>query len=147
MDKTCDPKDYDAACEDFMITVTDAHVLVCAMELSEMESLTDIPSKKFFPDGSSELLDSVQQRNILLLAAEQLVEKYVDLSISEEKPKKEKKKQKPKRKMHSDPTGHRKTVDVMVMATNEAVPDSRLAENCYCTAPLWVSLRMSSSTI
>jgi hypothetical protein len=102
--KTCDPKDNEAACEDFMITITDAHVLACAMELFEMDSLTDIPSKKFFPDGSSEL-DSVQQRNILLLAAEQLVEKCVDLSISEEKPKKEKKKQKPKEKCTLIPLG------------------------------------------
>ena len=90
-----DPKDNEAACEDFMITVTDAHVLACAMELFEMDTLTDRPSKKFFPDGSSEL-DSLQQRNILLLAAEQLVKKYVNLSIPEEKPKKQK--QKPKKK-------------------------------------------------
>ena len=50
------------------------------MELFEMESLTDTPSKKFFPDGSSDL-DSLQRRNILLLATRQLVEKYVDLSL------------------------------------------------------------------
>jgi L1 cell adhesion molecule like protein len=90
-----DPKDNEAACEDFMITVTDAHVLACAMEFFGMDSLTDTPSTKFFPDGSSEL-DSLQRRNVLLLAAEQLVEKYVDLAIPEQKPKK--KKQKPKKK-------------------------------------------------
>ena len=61
-----------------------------------METLTDTPSKKFFPDGSSEL-DSLQRRNILLLATKQLVDKYVDLSIPEEKPEKMWR-QKPKKK-------------------------------------------------
>ena len=42
--------------------------------LFEMESLTDTPSKKFFPDGSSE---SQQRKNILLLETRQLVEKYM----------------------------------------------------------------------
>ena len=55
-----------------------------------MESLTDTPSKKFFPDGSSDL-DSLQRRNILLLATRQLVEKYVDLSLPQKKEKKPKK--------------------------------------------------------
>ena len=67
-----DLKDNEAACEDFMITVTDAHVHAYATELL-----------KFFPDGSSEL-DSLQRRDILLLAPEHLVEKYVELSIPEE---------------------------------------------------------------
>ena len=84
-----DPKDNEAACEDFMLTVTDAHILASVMELFEMELLTDTPSRKFFPDGSSEL-DSLQSRNILLLATKQLVEKYVDLSIPEEKWRKKK---------------------------------------------------------
>ena len=103
-----DPKDNEAACEDFMITVTDVHVLACAMELFEMNTLTDRPSNKFFPDGSSEL-DSLQRRNILLLAAEQLVEKYVDLSIPEEKPKKKKQKQKPKKKSAASKPPHTNT--------------------------------------
>lgn len=86
------PKNAEAACEDFMLTITEAHILTCAMELFEMETLTDIPSKRFFSDGSSEL-DSLQRRNILLLATKALVEKYVDMSIPEEKkPKKPKKK-------------------------------------------------------
>ena len=99
-----DPKDNEAACEDFMITVTDAHVLACAMELFEMDTLTDVPSNKFFPDGSSEL-DSLQRRDILLLAAEHLVEKYVDLSIPEKKPQKQNKKQKSKMKKASPHDG------------------------------------------
>ena len=97
-----DPKDNEAACEDFMITVTDAHVLACAMELFEMDTLTDVPSNKFFPDGSSEL-DSLQWRDILLLAAEHLVKKYVDLSI--QKPQKQNKKQKSKLKKVSPHDG------------------------------------------
>ena len=47
-----DPKANEAACEDFMLTVTEAHILASAMELFEMETLTDSPSKQFFPDGS-----------------------------------------------------------------------------------------------
>ena len=56
---------------------------------------------KFFTDGLSQL-DSIQWRNILLLAAEQLVERDIDLSIPKEKPKKKKYKQKPKKK-HAPP--------------------------------------------
>ena len=70
-----DSKDNNAACED----VTDAHILACTMELFVMDTSTDVPSNKFFPDGSSEL-DSLQRRNILLL------ERYADLLIPEEKP-------------------------------------------------------------
>ena len=42
------PKDNEAACEDFMLTVTKAHILAAAMELFEMEtlSLTEV-----FPEG------------------------------------------------------------------------------------------------
>ena len=97
-----DPKDNEAACEDFMLTVTEAHILASAMEFFEMETFTDTPSKKFFPDGFSEL-DSLQRRNILLLATKQLVQKYVDLSIPEEKPKK---KQKAKKKSTSSKPPH-----------------------------------------
>ena len=81
-----DPKENEAACEDFMVTVTEAHILAAAMEMFDMDSLTDTPSTKFFPEGSSEL-DSLQRRNILLLATRQLVEKYVDLTIPEKKTK------------------------------------------------------------
>ena len=66
-----DSKDNEAACEDFMLTVTEAHILASAMELFEMETMTDSPSKQIFPDGSTEL-DSLQQRSILFLAIEQV---------------------------------------------------------------------------
>ena len=83
------PKENEAACEDFMITVTEAHVLAAAMEMFEMDSLTSSPSTKFFPEGCGEL----QRRNILLLATRQLVEKYVDLTTPTEKAKKDASKQ------------------------------------------------------
>ena len=72
-----DPKD-EAACEDFM----NHHWCTCTYlhNGAILDGFIDTPSNKFFPDGTTEL-DSLQQRNILLLAAEQLVEKYVDLSI------------------------------------------------------------------
>lgn len=78
------PKENEAACEDFMVTVTEAHILAAALEMFEMDSLTSAPSTKFFSEGSSEL-DSLQRRNILLLATQQFVEKYVDLTIPTEK--------------------------------------------------------------
>ena len=78
------PKENEAACEDFMITVTEAHILAAAMETFEMDSLSSTPSGKYFPKGSGEL-DSLQGRNIFLLATRQLVEKYFDLTISEKK--------------------------------------------------------------
>ena len=43
-----DRKGNEAACEDFMLTVTGAHILTSAMELFEMQTLTDTPSKQFF---------------------------------------------------------------------------------------------------
>ena len=68
------PKENEAACEDFMITVTEAQILAAAMEIFEMDSLSGTPSGE---------LDSLQRRNIFILATRQLVEKYFDLTISE----------------------------------------------------------------
>ena len=84
-----DPKENEAACEDFMIMVTEAHILAAAMEAFDMNSLTDTPSTKFFPKGSCEL-DSLQRRNILMLATRGLVEKHLDLTIPEKKTKQKK---------------------------------------------------------
>ena len=81
------PKQNEAACEDFMITVTEAHILSAAMTLFKMESLTDVPDKSFFPEGSSDL-DSLQRRNIFMLATLHLVEKHIDLLVPDKKPKK-----------------------------------------------------------
>ena len=62
------PKENEAACEDFMVTVTEAHILAAAMEMFEMNSLTmQYPFHKIFPEGCCEV-DSLQCRNILLLA-------------------------------------------------------------------------------
>ena len=69
------PKENEAACEDFMITVTEAQILAAAaMEIFEIDSLSGTPSGE---------LDSLQRRNIFILATRQLVEKYFDLTISE----------------------------------------------------------------
>ena len=54
------PKQNEAAWEDFVITVTEAHILSAAMTFLKMESLTDVPDKSFFPEGSSDL-DSLQR--------------------------------------------------------------------------------------
>ena len=63
-----------------MIMVTEAHILSTAMELFDMDSLTDTPSTTYSPEGSNEL-DSLQRQDIL--ATEQQIERYVDLKIPE----------------------------------------------------------------
>ena len=46
------PKENEATCEDFMVTVIEAHFLAAAMELFDMDSLMGTPTTTYFPDGS-----------------------------------------------------------------------------------------------
>ena len=88
-----EPKNNTSACEDFMLTVTESHVLAAAMDHFSMDSLTAEPSREFFP-LESKGLDSLQRRNILMLQMETLVHKFVNMSIPTDDPQKGEKKKK-----------------------------------------------------
>ena len=74
-----DTKKNVVACEDFMLLLTEAHILAAAMTLFGMESLEDTPSHEMFT--VSEETDSLQRRDILLKAAGQIVTSFVDVSF------------------------------------------------------------------
>ena len=75
------PKNDVAACEDFFLTVVEAHIISAAMELFEMAKMDDVPSFTHFPEGCSEL-DDLHRRSILVAACHALVEKFVNISYS-----------------------------------------------------------------
>ncbi len=88
---TKDPSSNVTADEEFFLLVTEAHIISAAMKLFGMTSIEDEPSSVYFPAGSSDL-DSLQRRNILLLATRNIASKYVDLKFCERAEKKKKKK-------------------------------------------------------
>lgn len=79
------PMDDLAASEDFIVTVVEAHILTAAMTLFGMKNLQDRPCEELFP-VESEDLDSLQRRNILMLATKQLVDTFVDISVPQLEP-------------------------------------------------------------
>ena len=80
-----DPTKDMNACEDFFSLVVEAHILAAAMATFKMSSVNDEPDcSSLFPEGSSEL-NSMQRRNVLLLAVETVLDKFVDLSFGDDK--------------------------------------------------------------
>ena len=69
-----------AACEDFAITVVEAHIVSAAMVVFDMKTADDRPCEKFFPTGC-EKLDTVQRKKIFMLAIDELVKNYVNISV------------------------------------------------------------------
>lgn len=74
------PMDDLAACEDFIITVLEAHILSAAMTFFKMSKLDDRPCDEFFPVESG-CLDASKRVNILKLAVKSLVDEYIDISV------------------------------------------------------------------
>ena len=74
------PMDDLAACEDFAITVVEAHIVSAAMVIFDMKTADDRPCEKFFPTGC-EKLDTVQRKKIFMLAIDELVKNYVNISV------------------------------------------------------------------
>ena len=58
------PMDDLAACEDFAITVVEAHIVSATMVIFDMKTADDRPCEKFFPTGC-EKLDTVQRKKFL----------------------------------------------------------------------------------
>jgi len=65
----------------FFILIVEAHIVAAAMTVL---SMNEKPSLKFFPDGSCSL-DTLQCRNVMLLAIREVVDKFIDVSYGDEK--------------------------------------------------------------
>ena len=72
-----DPKNNMNACEDFILDVTDAQILVAFMTELGLSSVEETPTR-LIPLKSC---DSFSQRSALLDETGQLVDKYVDLAL------------------------------------------------------------------
>ena len=74
-----------SACEEFFDLVVESHILSAAMTLFNMKSVDAEPQNPtYFPPGSIDL-DSLQRRKLLLLASDEIVSKFVDLTYCEGK--------------------------------------------------------------
>ena len=63
-----DPTKNVAACEEFFLLVVEAHILSAAMQVFDMSTLDSIPSNtELFPKEATDL-NSVQRRNVCLVA-------------------------------------------------------------------------------
>jgi len=74
-----EPNNNVAECEDFILLVTEAHVLADAMTHFNMKSLDDVPSAVLIRD-----LCSLDRRNIFIKATHSLVDNFVDVSFFKE---------------------------------------------------------------
>ena len=68
-------------CEEFFLSVVEAHIVTAAMTLFEMTTTNGSPSTTYFPDSFSSLTIPEQQ-NMMVLAINTLVHKFVDTGCS-----------------------------------------------------------------
>ncbi len=71
-----DPTDNVSACEDFFLHVVEMHILSACMTVFGMTSVHDTPYNGLFPEASVEL-DSLKRRQVLMLAIQEVMERYV----------------------------------------------------------------------
>jgi len=64
-----------AACEDFILLVTEAHILAAAMTHLNMKYLDDVLSAVLIPENSGDLC-SLDRRNIFIKATRSLVDNF-----------------------------------------------------------------------
>ena len=77
------PIDSFDACEEFFVLVVESHIVTAALTMMGMTSVTDIPSKKFVPDGIDTQTKSKEERKrILNKIACDLVNLYVSISYN-----------------------------------------------------------------
>ena len=67
------------ACEDFFVTVVEAHIVCAALHLFGMKNRDDTPSIPLFPEGCLQFHRS-QRNSLLLTAAQNIVENFVDIA-------------------------------------------------------------------
>ena len=76
-----------STCEEFFLLVLEAHICAAAMEVFGMSSLDDEPSpSNYFPEGSA-LLTPTQRWEIMSVAIEDIISKFVDISYPTTSPK------------------------------------------------------------
>ena len=75
-----DPTSNVAASEDFILLVTEAHILSAAMTVLKMKSLDDTPSHDMFKIPAD--ADSLQRRDVLLKAANLVADSFIDISFA-----------------------------------------------------------------
>ena len=77
------PKNAVAQCEEFFLLVVKAHIVCAAMTLFGMTTVDNEPAvSDIFPSGCQELQPE-QRRNILVMAAQRIVDKYINISLPE----------------------------------------------------------------
>ena len=74
--------------EDCFVVVAEAHVVAAALKIFKMSSVEDTPCHELFPDGLLDL-DSLERRNVTMLAVANIVEQLVEISFREEQPAKQ----------------------------------------------------------
>lgn len=77
-----DPSKNVTACEEFFLVVVEAHILSAAVQVFGMSPLDDTPfnTKLFTKEAVN--LNSVERRNVCLLAVRELLNHFVDLSFA-----------------------------------------------------------------
>ena len=75
-----DPTNNVAASEDFILLVIEAHILSTAMTVLKMNSLDDTPSHDMFKIPAD--ANSLQRREVLLKAANLVIDSFVDISFA-----------------------------------------------------------------
>ena len=65
------------------------HIISAAFKIFKMSSVENTPSHELFQDKSLDL-DSLETRNMMMLAVANIVEQLVDISFGEERPAKKK---------------------------------------------------------
>ena len=77
------PKNAVAQCEEFFLLVVKAHIVCAAMTLFGMIAVDSDPAvSDIFPSGCEEL-EPEQRRNVLVMAAQRIVDKYINISLPE----------------------------------------------------------------
>lgn len=76
-----DPSRRVAPCEEFFLLVVEAHILAVAMNMFEMESLSDTPCTKHFPPQSIHC-GSQERCRILMVALQEMMKKYVNIEAT-----------------------------------------------------------------
>lgn len=77
-----EPKKDMNACEDFFVLVVEGHIVTAAMTVFDMSSEKDRPSKEVFPEESGSL-NKEQRYEVLRLAVDKILDRYVDLSYGD----------------------------------------------------------------
>ena len=80
---TKNPSGNVTASEEFFLLVTEAHILTAALTVFQMESLDDTPKSHHFAQNCSNL-NSAEQVSLLLHAANDFLNKFVDLTFCQQ---------------------------------------------------------------